>query len=140
MTVSGRRAIVALAAGLLMLVSVSAVQAAQQNKSSPLAGHWTGHMTATSTGSGFSGYNYAIVIYSGGRRGTWRLTDACHGPLTFIGLSHGYRRFRESLAQDSTCLGNGVDQLKRKGTGLYDSYQSNAGVKYDSTGTLRRVR
>jgi hypothetical protein len=143
MSVGGRRAIAGLAAwlaaGLLMLTSVSVVQAAHK-KSSPLAGHWTGHMTATSKGSGFSGYNYAIVIYSGGRRGTWTLTANCHGPLVFIGLSHGFSRFRESLAAGATCLGNGIDQLKRSASGLFDSYQSHAGVKYDSTGTLHRAR
>jgi hypothetical protein len=125
------------AAIVVALAVASAVDAA--GTVSPLAGHWTGTMHPTSAAGGFSKYKFTIVVNAGGRRGTWRLKASCRGPLVLIGHRHGYARFREGLSPTATCLGGGVDQLKRRGAKLYDSYQSHAGSKFNSTGALHRV-
>jgi hypothetical protein len=133
-----RRTVPIGAAIALALAVASTVEAA--GRVSPLAGRWTGTMHATSSAGGFSNYKYTIVVRTGGRGGSWRLNASCRGPLVLIGHRHGYARFREGLSPTATCLGGGVDQLERRGAKLYDSYQSHAGSKYNSTGTLHRAR
>lgn len=109
--------------------------AASGGAASQLAGSWSGTMSPTGSGVR-SSYAFNLTISSSGRGGTWR-SERCNGTLTYLGRTDGYARFREVL-KSGPCTGGGVDWVKRRGSGLYVSFKSKSGAKYNSRGTLRR--
>ena len=105
----------------------------------PLSGTWSGFI-AGQPGSGLKRQHILIVVNAKQNGGSWRLSDACHGPLTLDSISNGYHHYRRKLARGSTCRGGDIDCLKRVGANVYDAVTSHRGGEYDVTGTLHRVR
>jgi hypothetical protein len=121
-------------------VAVPAVVAiGKPSHSGQLTGTWSGYI-AGKPGSGVKRHYIRIVVNARQTGGSWRLSTACHGPLAIDSISNGYHHYRRKLARGATCAGADVDCLKRVGADVYDAVTSHLGGKYDSSGTLRRVR
>jgi hypothetical protein len=105
----------------------------------PLTGTWSGYIVG-SPGSGVRRHHIVIAINAKETGGSWKISAACHGPLTLDSISNGYHHFLRKLAHGSTCAGGDIDCLKRAGANVYDSVTSHRGGEYDASGTLRRVR
>jgi hypothetical protein len=135
MSVQLRRALVALLASQVL---VAIVATGAYSSGGPLAGHWSGHMNPR-PGSKVRGHRLWLFVDASERGGSWRISTSCRGPLRLQNISNGYHHYVEGLAPGATCLGGGIDCIKRIGAGLYDTFQSHAGSEYDSDGTLRRV-
>jgi hypothetical protein len=101
----------------------------------PLTGSWSGYI------AGQSGKRQHIVIVINAREsgGSWKLSNACQGPLTLDSISSGYHHYLQRLAHGAICAGGDIDCLKRAGANLYDSVTSHLGGAWDSSGTLYRV-
>ncbi len=110
---------------------------ARTTRGGPLTGTWSGYITGN-PGSGVKRQQIVIVVNARETGGSWKLSDACHGPLTLDSISNGYHHFLRKLARGSTCAGGDVDCLKRAGANVYDAVTSHRGGEYDASGTLRR--
>ncbi len=104
----------------------------------PLTGTWNGYI-AGGVGSGVARVRIRIAINARESGGSWRISPACHGPLTLESISNGYHHYLRKLARGATCAGGDVDCLKRVGRDLYDAVTSHISGEYDSAGTLHRV-
>ncbi len=117
---------------------VLAVASSNAFSSSPrLTGSWSGSMTPGS-GSTAQRHRLRIVVNASERGGSWRISARCQGPLRLKNISNGYHHYVEEVAPGATCLGGGIDCLKRVGGGLYDTFSSRPGTDADSDGTLHR--
>ena len=129
---------------LLLIVAVvcavsASVALARTAHGGPLTGTWSGYI-AGDPGSGVKRQHIVIVVNARQTGGSWKLSDACHGPLTLDSISNGYHHYLRKVARGSTCAGGDVDCLKRAGANVYDAVTSHRGGEYDASGTLRRVR
>ncbi len=120
------------------VVLIAIVTTEAYSSSGSLRGTWTGHMSPN-PGSKVRRHQLRLFVNASERGGTWRITARCRGPLKLKNISNGYHHYVEELAPGATCLGGGVDCLKRVGAGLYDTFTSRPGTHYDSEGTFRRV-
>lgn len=121
-------------------VAMSAVAAfGKPSHGGPLTGTWSGYIGGQS-GSGVKRHHMTIVVNARETGGTWRISAACHGPLTLDSISGGYHHYLRKLARGSTCAGGDIDCLKRAGADVYDAVTSHIGGEYDTSGTLRRLK
>ena len=127
-----------LVAILASLVLVAIMATGASSHSGPLTGTWSGFMRQGS-GSTAPRHHLRLVVNASERGGSWRISARCLGSLRLKNISNGYHHYIEVLAPGATCRGGGIDCLKRVGAGLYDTFQSPPGTKYDNDGTLRRV-
>jgi hypothetical protein len=134
MSIQLRKVLPALLA-VLALVAIVATDA--YSRGGPLTGTWIGHMNPR--GGNGRRHQLRLFVNASERGGSWRISARCRGPLKLKNISNGYHHYVERLAPGATCLGGGVDCLKRVGAGLYDTFQSHAGSDYNSDGTLRRA-
>jgi len=105
----------------------------------PLTGSWSGYITGT-LGSGVKRRHIRIFINARETGGSWKISSTCDGPLTLDSISNGYHHYLRRLSRGASCAGGDIDCLKRDGANVYDAVTSHRGGKYDSSGTLRRVR
>ena len=110
----------------------------QRSGNGRLTGTWSGYISGKPS-SGVKRQRILIVVNAAQTGGSWRISAACHGPLTLDSISNGYHHYRRRLARGATCAGGDVDCLKRVGASVYDAVTSHRGGAYDSGGTLRRV-
>ena len=121
------------------ICALAATTALAGNPREPLAGTWTGDISAQSAG-GIRGDRVVIVVNARETGGSWWLSATCHGPLTLAGISNGYHHYLRKLAPGATCAGGDVDCLKPAGANLYDAVTSHLGSAHDTSVTLRRAR
>lgn len=137
MLIWSRRFLLLAIAAVCGLTAVAAP--ARTTHGGPLTGTWSGYI-AGDPGSGIKRQHIVIVVNARETGGSWKLSDACHGPLMLESISNGYHHYVRKLARGSTCAGGDVDCLKRAGADVYDAVTSHRGGEYDASGTLRRVR
>jgi hypothetical protein len=125
---------------LLLTTAIFAAAAVSAHGSPPRGGPLTGTWSGYIGGSGVKRQHMLIVVNARQTGGSWRISNACQGPLTLDSISGGYHHYRRRLARGSTCRGGDIDCLKRVGANVYDAVTSKLGGKYNVTGTLRRVR
>ena len=120
------------------IAAVPVVAIGKRSSTGPLTGTWSGYI-AGKPSSGVKRLRLRIVVNAAETGGSWRISAACHGPLTLDSISNGYHHYRRKLARGATCAGGDVDCLKRVGADVYDAVTSHRGGDYDSGGTLRRI-
>jgi hypothetical protein len=103
----------------------------------PLTGTWSGYISGK-PGSGVERHHIVIVVNAKETAGSWKLSAACHGPLTLDSISNGYHHYLRRRGRGVKCAVGDIDCLKRVGANVYDAVTSHRGGEYDSTGTLRR--
>ncbi len=103
-----------------------------------IVGTWSGHLTLP-PGTHASRQRFMIVIDPGERRGTWRTSSTCAGPLRLKDISSGYHHYYRVAGAHPGCAAPGIDCLKRSGARMVDVFVPNAGGS-DIDGTFRRVR
>jgi hypothetical protein len=126
---------------VVVVVAASAFVAfGKTARGGPLTGTWSGYI-AGAPGSGIKRQHIRIVVNAREKGGSWRISAACHGPLTLDSISNGYHHYLRKLARGTSCaLGGDIDCLKRVGANVYDAVTSHDGGEYNISGTLRRVR
>jgi hypothetical protein len=112
---------------------------ARTSRGGPLTGTWSGYI-AGNAGSGVKRQHIVIAVNAKETAGSWKLSAACHGPLTLDSISNGYHHYLRRRGRGVKCAVGDIDCLKRAGANVYDAVTSHRGGEYDSTGTLRRVR
>ncbi len=136
MMVWSRRLLPLAIAGFAALTAVTALARTTRG---PLTGTWSGYIVGQA-GSQVKRRHIVIVVNARETGGSWKLSSACHGPLTLDSISNGYHHYLRKLARGSTCGGGDVDCLKRAGANVYDAVTSHLGGEYDASGTLHRVK
>jgi hypothetical protein len=81
-----------------------------------------------------------IVVNAQENGGSWKLSASCYGSLELDSISGGYHHYLRTPAVGATCAGGDVDCLKLVGLRLDDEVTSHVGGRWDSSGTLHRVR
>lgn len=120
----------------LIFAATAVTALARTSHHGPLTGIWSGYIA----GGGVKRQHIVIVINARETGGSWKLSPACHGPLTLDSISGGYHHYLRKLARGVKCAGGDIDCLKRAGANVYDSVTSHLGGAWDTSGTLHRVR
>ncbi len=128
----------ALLALLGVMVVVPIVAASASSSSASLRGSWSGSIVRAPGGKG-SPKRLRLVIKASQRGGSWSVSARCRGSLKLKDISNGYHHYIEQLAPRATCLGGGIDCLKRVGADVYDEFQPQPRVTYFKAGTFKRV-
>jgi hypothetical protein len=102
-----------------------------------IVGTWSGQLTP-SAGSHGARERFVVVVASGERRGTWRISSSCAGTLRLKDISDGYHHYERVAGAHPGCAPPGIDCLKRDAAQMVDVFVSNSG-KANSTGTFRRI-
>ncbi len=123
-----------LAAAALAIAGVGAAAG-----STRIVGQWSGTMLPN-TGSRVRAHRLTVVVDSGERAGTWRVSARCRGTLRLKDISDGYHHYTEIPARGTTCAGGGVDCLMRVGAHVLDEFVSRPGTNQNTTGNLSAVR
>jgi hypothetical protein len=105
----------------------------------PLTGTWSGFI-AGQPGSGVKRQHIVITVNAQQSGGSWKLSNACYGPLRLDSISNGYHHYLRKPARGVRCRGGDIDCLKRAGANVYDAVTARRGGEYDSSGTLHRSR
>ena len=113
---------------------IAAAAFAHPSNGGPLTGTWRGYIAGSGTRQ-----HMVIVVNANQSGGTWRLSAACHGPLTLESISNGYHHYLRRRGHGVTCATGDIDCLKRVGPNVYDAVTSHRGGAYDVSGTLHRV-
>ena len=120
------------------IAALTAITAVAQTARGPQTGTWSGYIVSHAGGH-VKRRHIVIVVNARETGGSWKLSSACHGPLTLDSISNGYHHYLRKLATGATCAGGDVDCLKRVGANMYDAITSHLGGEYDASGTLYRV-
>ena len=118
--------------------ATAVVARAGTTETEPLSGTWSGVI------SGQPGIvtrqHIMIVVNARESGGTWRLSASCYGSLKLDSISGGYHHYLRTPSPDATCAGGDVDCLRLDGLSLDDEVTSHLGGRWDSSGTLQRLR
>jgi hypothetical protein len=132
-----RRLIWFAAAAIFVATAASAL--GSPARGGPLTGTWSGFI-AGHPGSGVKRQHIVITVNASQNGGSWKLSNACYGPLRLDSISSGYHHYLRKPARGVRCRGGDIDCLKRAGANVYDAVTARQGGAYDSGGTLRRSR
>jgi hypothetical protein len=122
-----------------LAVALAATAAIASSSRDTLTGTWSGSIERGPGGSAHR-QHVLIVVDRSERGGSWKVNRSCGGRLRLKDISNGYHHYIEELSAGATCLGGGIDCLKRIGAGLYDEFQPQPATHaYYNSATFHRV-
>lgn len=131
------KALLALSVSVMLVYFAAAAQAS--SSAGPLTGSWSGSIKRGPYGRGHP-QHLLIAVDASERGGSWEVSATCRGSLRLKDVSNGYHHYIEELSRGATCLGGGIDCLRRVGAHVEDLFQPEPATSgYYASASLRRL-